>query len=60
MEIYKFEFGFFIFINIIFALAAIGMLVVTAFVVKFIARQMKNELKNGLKYFFKRILVFMA
>ena len=61
MEIYKFEFGSFM--NIIFALAAIGMLVVTALVVKFIARQMKNELKNelknALKYFFKRILVFI-
>ena len=57
MEIYKFEFGSFL--NIIFALAAIGMLVVTALVVKFIARQMKNELKNELKYFFKRILVFI-
>ena len=57
MEIYKFEFGSFM--NIIFALAAIGMLVVTAIVVKFIVPQMKNELKNGVKYFFKRILVFI-
>ena len=57
MEIYKLEFGSFM--NIIFALAAIGMLVATALVVKLIARQMKNELKNGLKYFFKRILVFI-
>jgi hypothetical protein len=56
MEIYKFEFGSFL--NIIFALAAIGMLVITAFVIKYVVRQIKNELKNGLKNSLKRSLIF--
>ena len=57
MEIYKFEFGSFS--NVIFALAAIGMLTVTVFVIKFSIRQIKSELKNGLKNPLKRSLVFV-
>lgn len=56
MEIYAFESGSFL--NIIFALAAIGMLVVTGFVIKFVVRQIKNELESGLKNPLKRSLIF--
>ena len=56
MEIYTFESGSFL--NIIFALIAIGMLVVTGFVIKFVVRQIKNELESGLKNPLKRSLIF--
>ena len=59
MEIYTFESGSFLnIIFIIFALAAIGMLVVTGFVIKFVVRQIKNELESGLKNPLKRSLIF--
>ena len=53
MEIYSFEFG--IFINIIYALMAIGMAVVTAFVIKLVIQQVRKESKSRLK----RAFVFM-
>ena len=49
MEIYKFEIGSLL--NIIFALAAIGMLVVTGFVIKYVVPQIKNELKKPTSFF---------
>ena len=52
MEIYTFKFG--IFLNTIYALMAVGMAAVTAFVIRSAIRQAKN----GPKIQVKRILAF--
>ena len=53
MEIYTFRFG--LFINLLYALMAVGMAAVTAFVIRSAIRQAKN----GSKIQVKRILVFV-
>ena len=57
MEIYSFKFG--IFMNIIYALMAIGMAIGTAFVTKLVIQEAKKESKNGSKMQIKRVLNFM-
>ena len=57
MEIYHFESGSFL--NILFALAAIGMAVVTVFMLKMVARQIKGEIRSGSKNPIRRSLLLI-
>ena len=57
MEIYHFESGSFL--NILLALAAIGMAVVTVFMLKMVARQIKGEIRSGSKNPIRRSLLLI-